>query len=304
MVPGQEVRGKVTQYFVGFGRTRVVAPQRGETEYGVKAVPLGGYVKLVGMLPPGPGRRTRAGRSAQSNTGMFAQLISDARSAEYEHVEPGDEDRLFYKLPWWKKVIVMVRRADGEPRARLPALRGRLHGPRRPRPPTTTVDGVSQCVIAVTEANADRARRAPAPPTTRSPRPRPAGFQAGRRDRLVQRHAGRRLGPAADRDPRQRRRHGRRSSSSATASELTLTTNTTVSPRLDLDDPERITKVGFLGRRARRSSSSARASATSSPRWPTAPGETVKALGTDAGEGLPRRPRPPSGSRSATRTAR
>ncbi len=38
---------------------------------------------------------------------MFAQLISDARSAEYELVEKGDEDRLFYKLPWWKKVIVM-----------------------------------------------------------------------------------------------------------------------------------------------------------------------------------------------------
>ena len=25
-----------------------------------------------------------------------------------EHVQPGDEDRLFYKLPWWKKVIVMA----------------------------------------------------------------------------------------------------------------------------------------------------------------------------------------------------
>ena len=42
---------KVTQYFVGFGRT-VWSTRRGETEYGVKAIPLGGYVKLVGMLPP------------------------------------------------------------------------------------------------------------------------------------------------------------------------------------------------------------------------------------------------------------
>ena len=38
---------------------------------------------------------------------MFAQLVSDARAAEYELVEPGDDDRLFYKLPWWKKVIIM-----------------------------------------------------------------------------------------------------------------------------------------------------------------------------------------------------
>ena len=44
----------------------------------------------------------------QANTGMFTQLISDARAAEYELVEPGDEDRLFYRLPWWKKVIVMA----------------------------------------------------------------------------------------------------------------------------------------------------------------------------------------------------
>ena len=39
---------------------------------------------------------------------MFTQLISDARAAEWEHVKPGDEDRLFYKMAWWKKVIVMA----------------------------------------------------------------------------------------------------------------------------------------------------------------------------------------------------
>ena len=47
-------------------------------------------------------------RIRKSNTGMFTQLISDARAAEYELVEPGDEERLFYRLPWWKKVIVMA----------------------------------------------------------------------------------------------------------------------------------------------------------------------------------------------------
>ena len=53
MVPAKKFGVKVTQYFIGFGRT-VWSRRRGETEYGVKAVPLGGYVKLVGMLPPGP----------------------------------------------------------------------------------------------------------------------------------------------------------------------------------------------------------------------------------------------------------
>ena len=39
---------KVTEYFVGFG-PRLWSFRRGETEYGIKALPLGGYVKIVGM---------------------------------------------------------------------------------------------------------------------------------------------------------------------------------------------------------------------------------------------------------------
>ena len=52
MIPARKFGGKVTQYFIGFGPT-VWSKQVGETEYGVKAIPLGGYVKIVGMLPPG-----------------------------------------------------------------------------------------------------------------------------------------------------------------------------------------------------------------------------------------------------------
>ncbi len=39
---------KVTEYFVGFG-PGIWSFRRGETEYGVKALPLGGYVKIPGM---------------------------------------------------------------------------------------------------------------------------------------------------------------------------------------------------------------------------------------------------------------
>src|SRR5690349_13393646 len=52
MIPAKAFGGRVTQYFIGFGPT-VWSRKRGETEYGVKAIPLGGYVKIVGMLPPG-----------------------------------------------------------------------------------------------------------------------------------------------------------------------------------------------------------------------------------------------------------
>ncbi len=102
MIPAKRFGGKVTQYFVGFGNT-LWSKKVGETEYGIKSIPLGGYVKIVGMLPP-----DQDGNLRQSNTGMFTQLIADARAAEAEHVQEGDADRLFYKMPWWKKVIVMA----------------------------------------------------------------------------------------------------------------------------------------------------------------------------------------------------
>ena len=143
MIPAKAFGGKVTQYFIGFGPT-VWSTQRGETEYGVKAIPLGGYVKIVGMLPPGAAR-ARATRSRydaagntvtkirKSNTGMFTQLISDARAAEWELVGPEDSDRLFYKMPWWKKVVVM----SGGPTVNIAHRVLRVLGDLRARTATT-----------------------------------------------------------------------------------------------------------------------------------------------------------------------
>lgn len=107
MIPAKAFGAKVTQYFIGFGPT-VWSRRKGETEYGAKAVPLGGYVKIVGMLPPGEAGAEDDLKVRKSNTGMFTQLISDARAAEWETITPADSGRLFYKLSWWKKVIVMA----------------------------------------------------------------------------------------------------------------------------------------------------------------------------------------------------
>ena len=62
--------------------------RRGETEYGVKAMPLGGYVKLIGMLPPGRTARAR-GRAQAGSTGLFAQLVDDARERSPSRSRPG-----------------------------------------------------------------------------------------------------------------------------------------------------------------------------------------------------------------------
>lgn len=92
---------RVPQYMVGFGPT-IWSRKKGETEYGVKAVPLGGYIRMIGMFPPGDD-----GRVTARSTSPFRSMIEDARAASYEEVKPGDEDRLFYTRKPWKRVIVM-----------------------------------------------------------------------------------------------------------------------------------------------------------------------------------------------------
>jgi membrane-associated protease RseP (regulator of RpoE activity) len=67
---------KATQFFVGFGTT-VWSFRRGETEYGVKSLPLGGFVKILGM------------------------------TSMEEDVDPADEPRSFRSKPGWQRVIVL-----------------------------------------------------------------------------------------------------------------------------------------------------------------------------------------------------
>ncbi|WP_457034246.1 M50 family metallopeptidase [Kitasatospora sp. P5_F3] len=92
---------RVPQYMVGFGRT-IWSRKRGETEYGLKAIPLGGYIRMIGMFPPGAD-----GRITQRSTSPWRTMIEDAREASYEEIKPGDEDRMFYTRKPWKRVIVM-----------------------------------------------------------------------------------------------------------------------------------------------------------------------------------------------------
>jgi membrane-associated protease RseP (regulator of RpoE activity) len=241
LVPGKLYDVKVTQYFIGFGRT-LWSRRRGETEYGVKAIPLGGYVKLVGMLPPDP--EQGPDRVRTRNTGIFAQLVSDARAAEYEHVDAADHDRLFYAKPWWKRVVIMgsgvminLVLAFG-----LFAVVYMGHGVPEP---TTTVSSVSTCVIAVTKQNADQPVRACRASDPVAPA-RAAGFRPG--DRIVS-FNGTPVGSWGD-VQREVRSNGDRQAAVMVLRDghrLTLHPTTVVSPRRDLTQPERITRVGFLG---------------------------------------------------------
>jgi membrane-associated protease RseP (regulator of RpoE activity) len=104
LVPGKLFDVKTTQYFVGFGRT-LWSRRKGETEYGVKLVPLGGYVRFVGMYPPS---KNRPNQVRAVRTGVFQTLADNARAAEWETIRPGDDGRLFYQKKSWQKVIIMA----------------------------------------------------------------------------------------------------------------------------------------------------------------------------------------------------
>ncbi len=105
LVPAKLFGVKVTQYMIGFGPT-VWSRRRGETEYGVKAIPLGGYVRMIGMLPPEPGTDPLVLRRA--STGRFSQLVDQARRDSAEEVGPQDAHRVFYALKPWQKIVTML----------------------------------------------------------------------------------------------------------------------------------------------------------------------------------------------------
>ena len=97
---------RTTQYMVGFGKT-IFSRRRGETEYGIKAIPLGGYIRMVGMVPPGKDGRRRISTTAFGPWGMIRQLIEDSRSNDRAQVIETDDGRQFYQLHPAKRIVIM-----------------------------------------------------------------------------------------------------------------------------------------------------------------------------------------------------
>lgn len=226
LLPAKLFKVRVTQYMVGFGPT-LWSRRRGETEYGVKAIPLGGYVAMIGMYPPpdetgtmnhpaegdhdsaessagtpagrsagasaaegaaqqdaapgdpylrevgaqygAPAASSSAGRSTpdsaeagsgtttktvrSQSTGIFQQLSADAREVAAEDLRPGDEDRMFYRLATWKRIIIMLGGPAMNALIALALTAGIIsfHGTSEPN---TTVREVFECVVSAEAADA------------------------------------------------------------------------------------------------------------------------------------------------------
>lgn len=103
MIPAKRFGVRVPRYMIGFGPT-VFSITRGDTEYGLKAIPLGGYVRMVGMLAPA----REVGAEGVEPRGAIGQMIAEARNASDEEIPPGEEHRAFYRLSTPKKILVMA----------------------------------------------------------------------------------------------------------------------------------------------------------------------------------------------------
>ena len=99
LLPAKLFGVKVTKYMIGFGPT-LYSKKVGETEYGLKAFPLGGYIAMLGMYPPA--------KKPETKTGFFRDMISQARLAHSENETPLDANRKFYQLPVLKRMIIML----------------------------------------------------------------------------------------------------------------------------------------------------------------------------------------------------
>ena len=100
---------KVERFFLGFGPT-VWSFRRGETEYGIKALPLGGFCKIAGMSPyENDGNFLEEDRSARRSRGEAAAggvgVAAPPRSDAAEATPP---ERQFRSKPAWQRAIVLA----------------------------------------------------------------------------------------------------------------------------------------------------------------------------------------------------
>lgn len=108
LLPAKLFGVKVTKYMVGFGPT-LWSRRRGETEYGVKLLPLGGFVALHQMTPPPHPATDPAPSVAVSSVAVSSAAVADpaaAASADSE-AAAADSDRAFWRLTTPRKIAVM-----------------------------------------------------------------------------------------------------------------------------------------------------------------------------------------------------
>ena len=99
---------RVERFFLFFP-PKLVSVRRGETEYGIGAIPLGGFVKITGMNPdevrePQPEEQRDEGEEEQNP----AQSLIDRIEGPSEPMTPEVRARAYYNQPVWKRIVVIA----------------------------------------------------------------------------------------------------------------------------------------------------------------------------------------------------
>ncbi|MDR0989818.1 MAG: site-2 protease family protein [Propionibacteriaceae bacterium] len=130
---------KVTQFMIGFGPT-IVKFRRGETEYGLKWLPFGGYCAIAGMVPPyREGKDTRLKRFADS-----------IRRSEWADITPDDvaSGRLFYQQSFGRRFLIMAGGVTVNLILAFALFQGINWGYGRLGDPSLTVATVTNCLTS------------------------------------------------------------------------------------------------------------------------------------------------------------
>lgn len=101
LLPAKLFGARVSRYMIGFGPT-IWSRQVGETTYGVKLLPLGGYIAISGMFPP-----AKAGRK-KTSVSWLRDWVESARKQQAEADGNYDEAKAFYRLSIPKRIVVML----------------------------------------------------------------------------------------------------------------------------------------------------------------------------------------------------
>ena len=156
LAPAKAFGVRVGQYMIGFGPT-LWSRRIGETEYGLKALPLGGYISMAGMYPP-------SRREGRLGGGFFATMVQDARAANDETLEGTDgRRRAFYELSVWRRVVVMLGGPIMNLLLAIVLLTIVLSGIGL-QTATTTVASVNECVLPAGSTQTECAEGDPASP--------------------------------------------------------------------------------------------------------------------------------------------
>jgi membrane-associated protease RseP (regulator of RpoE activity) len=159
--PAKKFGVYISQFMIGFGPT-LFSRRKGDTEYGIKAIPLGGYVAMAGMYAPqGPDKKTET-----STTGFFDQVVGESSLTETTTeaiTEVEIDSRSFYRLPLHRRIIIMLGGPVMNLFIAIVLYAVVLMGFGVPSL-SLTVGSVSECVVPATESRSECLPDDPAAP--------------------------------------------------------------------------------------------------------------------------------------------